>query len=141
MNMAHEDLSREQYPEASSDRVFGLVFAGLFVLFAFAPLRHGLTPRWWALGIALVFGASAVLRPTLLSAPNRLWTKLGALLGKVLSPVALAVLFYGVLTPVGTLMRLSGKDPLRLRLDPEADSYWIGRVPPGPPPDSMHNQF
>jgi hypothetical protein len=67
--------------------------------------------------------------------------KLGVLLGKLVSPIALGILFYGVFFPVGVAMRLAGKDPLRLRRDAEAASYWIPRRPPGPPPDSMTNQF
>jgi hypothetical protein len=67
--------------------------------------------------------------------------KLGVLLGKVVSPVALGVLFYAVLVPIGVMMRIAGKDPLRLKRDAGAATYWIRRVPPGPPPDSMTNQF
>jgi hypothetical protein len=70
-----------------------------------------------------------------------LWTRLGVLLGKVVSPIALGILFYAVLTPVALILRLTGQDPLRLRPDRGGDSYWITRKPPGPPPDSMGNQF
>jgi hypothetical protein len=139
--MAHEDLTREQHVEGSSDRVFGLVFAGLFLLIALGPLRHGHAPRWWACGVAAVFALIALLKPSLLTPLNRLWIKLGVLLGKVVSPIALGILFYGILTPLGVVIRLSGKDPLRLKLDRTADSYWIVRKPPGPPPDSMTHQF
>ena len=83
----------------------------------------------------------ALIRPTLLAGPNRLWTKLGLLLGAIVSPIALGLLFYSVLTPLGTLSRLKGNDPLRLRRDTSARSYWIPREPPGPPADSMTNQF
>lgn len=139
--MAHEDLSREEQVEGSSDRVFGLVIAGAFVVIAGWPLFRGQDPRWWALGAAAAFAAAALLKPALLSRLNRLWMKLGILLGKVVSPIALGILFYGVLTPIGAMMRLAGKDPLRLKLDSSANSYWIAREPPGPPPDSMTNQF
>lgn len=139
--MAHEDLAREQHVEGSSDRAFGLVVAGAFLLVTLGPLRHGHMPRWWALAVASVFALVAVLKPVLLARLNRLWTKLGILLGKVVSPIALGILFYGVLTPVALIMRLARKDPLRLKLDHHADSYWIERKPPGPPPDSMGNQF
>jgi Saxitoxin biosynthesis operon protein SxtJ len=139
--MAHEDLTREQHVEGSSDRTFGLVFAGLFLLIALGPLRHAHPPRWWALGVAAVFALIALLKPSLLTPLNRLWIKLGVLLGKVVSPIALGVLFYGILTPLGLVIRLSGKDPLRLKLDRNAESYWIVRKPPGPPPDSMTHQF
>jgi len=139
--MAHEDLSREQQVEGSTDRAFGLVFAGVFLLIAGWPLFHRETPRWWALGVAVVFAIIAVWKPALLAVPNRLWLKLGLLLGKVVSPVALGILFYCVVAPIGVLARLTGKDPLRLKLDSGANSYWIPRKPPGPPPDSMTNQF
>ena len=139
--MAHEDLSRDQVVEGSSDRSFGLVFAAVFVIIACWPLFYGETPRWWALGMALAFAAVAIWKPALLTSPNRLWTKLGLLLGKIVSPIALGIVFYGVVAPIGLLVRLTGKDPLRLRLDAGADSYWIPRKPPGPPPDSMTNQF
>jgi hypothetical protein len=139
--MAHEDLSREEQVEGSSDRVFGFVFAGAFLVIAGWPLWRGENPRWWALGATVVFALVGLLKPALLSRLNRLWMKLGILLGKVVSPIALGILFYGVLTPVGVVMRFTGKDPLRLKPDRAADSYWIPREPPGPPPDSMTNQF
>ena len=139
--MAHEDLAREQHVEGSSDRAFGLVIAGVFLLASLSPLRHGDAPRWWALAIASVFTLIALWKPVVLAGLNRLWTKLGVLLGKVVSPIALGILFYGVLTPVAIAVRLASKDPLRLKLDRGADSYWIVRKPPGPPPDSMSNQF
>ena len=139
--MAHENLSREEQLEGSSDRTFGLVFAGAFLVMAGWPLWRGEVPRWWALGAAVIFALVALHRPALLSRLNRLWMKLGVLLGKVVSPIAVGILFFGVLTPIGILIRLTGKDPLRLKRDSGADSYWIPREPPGPPPDSMTNQF
>ncbi len=139
--MAHEDLNRDQHVEGSSDRAFGLVFAGVFLLVAGWPLLHGEAPRWWSAGAAGMFALVALAKPALLAGMNRLWMKLGILLGKVVSPVALGILFYGVLTPIGAAMRLAGKDPLRLKLEPGAGSYWIARDPPGPPPGSMNNQF
>jgi len=139
--MAHENLDREQRVEGSSDRTFGFVFALVFLAFACWPLLSGAAPRWWAVVLAAVFGLVALFKPVLLARPNALWMKLGILMGKVVSPIALGILFYGVFAPTGALMRLSGKDPLRLKLDSRADSYWIPREPPGPPPDSMTNPF
>jgi len=139
--MSHEDLTREQRVEGSSDRAFGAVFAVLFLVIAGWPLLDSGTPRWWAVAVAALIGLIALLRPTLLAGLNRQWIKLGVLLGRVVSPVALGLLFYGVFAPLGALMRLAGKDPLHLKRDPGAASYWRPRVPPGPPPDSMTNQF
>jgi saxitoxin biosynthesis operon SxtJ-like protein len=139
--LAHEDLDRTQTVESSSDRAFGIVFAAVFLLVSLWPLLRGVPPRWWALALSGGFGLIALVRPALLAAPNRLWTKLGLLLGRIVSPIALGILFYGVLTPLGAAIRLMGKDPLRLKRDPGVGTYWIPREPPGPPPDSMTNQF
>ena len=139
--MAHEDLTRKEVVEGSSDRSFGLVFAAVFSLITFLPLLHGGAVRWWSLGVAALFGVLALVRPALLALPNRLWMKLGLLLGAIVSPIALGILFYLVFTPMGLAMRLFGKDPMRLRFEPQAASYWIRREPPGPPPQSMTQQF
>lgn len=139
--MAHENLHRDDQVDGSSERVFGLTFAGLFFLIACWPLLRGEPLRWWAIGVAAVFALIAMSYPALLTGPNQLWVKLGVLLGKVVSPIALGVLFFLVFTPLGIVMRLAGKDSLRLKIDPGAETYWIERKPPGPPPDSMTNQF
>ena len=139
--MAHEDLNRKQHAAGSSDRAFGVVIVGVCLLLALGPLRYGHAPRWWAFVVAGAFALIALLKPVLLATPNRLWTRLGVLLGKVVSPIALGILFYAALTPVALVLRFTGQDPLRLKLDRGAESYWIARKPPGPPPDSMGNQF
>jgi len=139
--MAHEDLSREQHIEGSTERSFGLVFAAVFAIVGCWPLLYGEVPRWWSLGIAGACAMVALLRPSLLAVPNRFWIKLGVILGKVISPIALGIVFYAVLMPIGAMLRITGKDPLRLKLDRNAGSYWILRKPPGPPPDSMTHPF
>jgi hypothetical protein len=139
--MTHEDLSRDEPVEGSSDRSFGLVFAAAFLVVAAWPLWRGGDLRWWAVAVAAGLALVAWVSPRLLALPNRLWLRFGLLLGKVVSPIALGILFYGVFVPMGTLMRWFGKDPLRLQRDKAATSYWIPREPPGPPPTSMTNQF
>lgn len=139
--MSHEDLSREDEVEGSSDRAFGFVFAAVFLIIAAFPLLNAGAPRWWSVGVAAAFGVVAIVKPVLLAGANKLWMKFGLLLAKVVSPIALGILFYLVFMPIGLLMRVSGKDPLRLKFDPAAKSYWIPREPPGPPPTSMTNQF
>jgi len=76
-----------------------------------------------------------------LSPLNRMWTWLARALNKIVNPVVTAALFYLVFTPVGVLMRLTGADPLRLRFDKGAKTYWIEKQPPGPPPETMARQF
>lgn len=139
--MAHENLQRIREVEGSSDRSFELVFAVVFAIIACWPLLGGGAPRWWALAVAAALGMIAAFKPALLSAPNRWWLKLGIILGNIVGPIALAILFYAVFTPLGLLKRLTGEDPLRKKFDPASASYWVPREPPGPPPDSLTNQF
>jgi len=137
----HEMMEREHAVKAPSERRFGLTFAGACsVIGIISVWRHGGHVGYW-LGVGALFAIVSVARPTLLSPVNRIWLKLGLLLHTVASPVIMAVIFYAVFTPTAVIMRLVGKDPLRLRRDPEARSYWILRNPPGPEPASLKNQF
>jgi hypothetical protein len=138
---SHEDFSRAETPEGSSDRTFGLVFAIFFLAIGLWPLHRVGLPRWWSLSLSSVCLLLALARPAVLHPANVLWTRLAVLLNKVVSPVVTGVLFYLVFTPVGLLMRLSGKDPLRLKFESNTKSYWIERRPPGPPPETMAQQF
>jgi len=138
---SHEDFSREDEVKQGSDRSFGFVFAGFFAIVGLWPLIDGLDPRWWALAVAVGFAVMAAVAPRVLAPLNRLWHQFGLLLHRVVSPVALGLAFYLAVTPTGLIMRLLGKDPLRLKFDREASSYWIKREPPGPDPDGMPRQF
>jgi hypothetical protein len=139
--VTHEDFSREEDVKPSSDRSFGLVIATFLMIVAFWPLIRGEQVRWWVLGTAAVFAVLAFFWTTALAPLNIWWMKLGVLLYKIVNPVVLGLLFYATVTPIALLMRVLGKDPLRLRRDFDAASYWIDRTPPGPVPDSMKNQF
>jgi hypothetical protein len=127
--------------QSSSDRSFGFVFTAVFLIIALYPLLHAAGIRIWAVVVSGLFLLLALFVPQVLAPANRVWTKFGFLLHRIVSPLALGVLFFLVVTPTGLLMRLFGKDPLRLRFDPTADSYWIKRDPPGPAADSLNNQF
>jgi len=124
-----------------SNRAFGWMFTAFFALVGLWPLiKHG-SPRWSFLIAAVLVMFITLARPALLTVPNRLWMKFGVLLHRIMSPVILGVLFFVVLTPTAIVMRLAHRDALRLRYDKNMSSYWIKRVPPGPPPESLINQF
>jgi predicted membrane metal-binding protein len=139
--MGHENLDRDEHVEGSSDRSFGFVFAAVFALIALWPLMSRAGIRWWPAILAVLFLLLALFLPAVLAPLNTVWTRLGVLLGKIVSPIALGVVFFLVITPLGLLMRLAGKDPLRLKFARTDASYWIRREPPGPKPDSLTNQF
>lgn len=139
---AHEDLSRkDENLKQSSDRFFGLTFFVVFLIIALWPLlKHG-PIRLPLLGIALGFLAVSLIAPALLGPANRLWLKFGALLHSITSPIILGIMFYLVILPIGLIMRLLGKDLLRLKFDRASSSYWIRREPPGPEKTSLNRQF
>lgn len=125
----------------SSERSFGIVFAVVFLLVGSWPLLAGELPRWWAVAIAGAFLFAGLFLPRILSPLNVAWLRFGLLLHRITSPLILAMLFYLTVLPTGLIMRALGKDPLRLRFDRSARSYWIERSPPGPEPQSLRNQF
>lgn len=137
----HERLVSDDEVRGSSDRTFGLVFTAVFAIVGLWPLTGGGPLRIWALGVAAAFLAAAALRPKLLAPLNRIWTRIGHFLHRIANFVILALLFYLVITPTGLMLRLLGKDPLRLRFEPGARSYWIERQPPGPAPETIKHQF
>jgi len=139
--MGHESYHREEKVDGSSNRSFGLVFAAFFGLVGLLPLILGRAPRTWAFGLGGVFLLVALLLPSVLAPLNRLWMRFGLLLHRVVSPIALGIMFFVVITPMGWLMRAMGKDLLRLRRDPHASSYWIERNPPGPAAETFKDQF
>lgn len=139
--MMIENTERSETIEGSSDRVFGLVFAGAFSVLALWPMVHGGAIRLWAILLAAVFLVLALAVPRALSRLNRLWMRLGLLMGRVVSPVAIGIVYYLTVVPTGLIMRALGKNPMRLGFDKELPSYWIKREPPGPDPKSMSDQF
>lgn len=139
--MNHEQTRDEEGSAGASDRAFGLVMAVVFLIIAAAPLWFGGAWRTWALVVVAVLVGAAAIAPSLLAPLNRLWSAFGEVLRRLTTPLILAFIFFVVLTPIGLLMRLLGKDLLRLRFDPSAPSYWISRTPPGPPPESFKDQF
>ena len=137
----HERLAHDEKGVIGSDRSFGIVFAVVFTAIGLFPLLRGASPRSWSLAVAGGFLAVALVKPPWLAPLNTLWFRFGLLLQRVVHPIVLAVIYFAVVTPTGLVMRALGKDPLRLRFDPDAASYWILRDPPGPEPGSMKQQF
>jgi len=137
----HESFEHKAIAEPPSERSFAWVFTVFFLLLALWPLWRGKPMRWWWLPAAGLMALIGLIRPALLRVPNRLWFQLGTLLGRITTPIVMALLFYVVFTPIAILLRMTGRDLLRLRRDPAAKTYWIPRDPPGPEPSSMVEQF
>ena len=135
------ELDRETEPERASERSFGLMVAGIGAIIALWPLLHGGHPRWWLVSAVVALCAISVLACWILAPINRAWSRFGLTLNRIVSPVVLGIFFFGILTPIGLILRARGKDPLRLKLERDVTSYWIIRQPPGPKPTTMTRQF
>lgn len=131
-----------KHPDRASERSFGILF--LIVTGAIGIL--GLY-RGWAIQLVAAFflasmllGLATLFHPPVLAPLNKGWFLLGRVLGKVVSPIILGVLYFGLLTPIALVARAFGRDELRLKRQ-QVNSYWLERSSSGPPPSSFENQF
>ena len=124
--------------EQSSPKSFGVVFSIVLLMVALYPLINSEGIRTWALFVSAVFLLLAFVAPNVLSLPNKLWFKFGMLLGSIIAPIVMALVYFLTVLPTGLIMRLLGKDLLKQKLDKNAKSYWIKR---SEPMGSMKNQF
>ena len=121
----------------SSNRSFGIVFFIVFLLIALYPLTYNGEVRGWSVIISLLFLVLGLLNSKILNPLNNLWFKFGIFLGKIISPLIMGIIFFLVVTPIGFIMRLLGKDILNLKYN-ENKSYWIEKKGPK---SKMKNQF
>lgn len=128
-------------PALPSNRSFGWTFTAVFVLAGAYGLWNGASGLRWLLALAALMALITATRDAWLTPLNRGWMKLGELLGRIVSPVVLGVIFFGVFTPVAMVMRAFGRDALARRWEPAARTYWVKREPPGPPEGSLRNMF
>ena len=120
-----------------SNRSFGIVFFIVFLLIALYPLINGEEFRTWSLIIAIIFLVLGLINSKILTPFNKLWFKFGIFLGRLVSPIIMGVIFFLVVTPIGLIMRMTGKDLLNLKFN-KHKSYWIEKAGPK---SKMKNQF
>lgn len=121
----------------SSNRSFGVVFFIVFLLIALHPLLKGNDLRIWSLIISFIFLALGLINSKFLTPLNKLWFRFGILLGKLVSPLIMGIIFFIVVTPIGIIMRLFKKDLLNLKNN-KKETYWIEKTGPK---SKMRNQF
>ena len=120
-----------------SNRSFGIVFFIVFLLISIYPLINNESIRIWSLVVSLLFLVLGIINSNLLLPLNKLWFKFGIFLGKIISPIIMGIIFFLVVTPIGLIMRLFGKDVLNLKYN-KNNSYWIEK---NGPKSKMKNQF
>jgi hypothetical protein len=120
-----------------SNRNFGIVFFIVFLIIALWPILKQNEIRIWSLIISFVFFVLGLNNSKLLTPLNKLWFKFGILLGNIIAPIVMGIVFFLVVTPTGLIMRFFRKDILKLKKN-SSDSYWINKDDTN---SSMRNQF
>ena len=128
---------KQQIIKLPSNRSFGLLFFIVFLIISIWPLSYNGEIRFYSLVISLIFLILGLINSNILKPLNFLWMKFGLLLGKVISPIILGIIFFFVVTPIGLIMKLVGKDLLNLKYNINK-SYWIKK---SGPKSKMKNQF
>ena len=120
-------MKAESKIKISSNRSFGLVFFVVFLIVALWPLKSGEDIRIWSLALSIIFFSLGILNSKLLTPLNKLWFKFGILLGSIVSPIVMGIVYFLVVTPTSIIMRLLGKDLLKTNKIKNASTYWIKR--------------
>ncbi|MED5579658.1 MAG: SxtJ family membrane protein [Nitrospinota bacterium] len=121
-----------------TERNFGIVFSVVFLFFSFYPNFSYEKVRLWSLVVSALFFLISIFKPSILKSLNFLWFKFGILLGRIISPIVMALVFVFAIIPTGIIIRLMGKDPLQRKFLKNKNSYWIPRKTSR---QSMKNQF
>lgn len=137
----HETVIHKHKVEPGSDRNFGLVVGGVLVAVACYLFWSGSVFAKWVAVPGFALCVLALVAPASLHLLNIGWTKLGLLLGRIITPIVMFLVYALTVVPIGLLLRLFGKDLLALKRIKEDGSYWINRTPPGPAPESLKDQF
>tara|TARA_B100001121_G_scaffold142349_1_gene124625 strand:- start:543 stop:926 length:384 start_codon:yes stop_codon:yes gene_type:complete len=121
----------------SSNKSFGIVFFIVFLIIGIYPLINNGDIRIWSIILSLAFLFLGLINSKILTPLNKFWFKFGILLGKIISPLIMGLIFFCVVTPIGFIMKLLGKDLLNLKFNKDR-TYWIDR---NGPKSKMKNQF
>lgn len=129
---------KKEQNKLPSNRSFGILFFLVFLIIGIYPLLKDGDLRIWSLIISIIFLILGLLNSSILYPLNRIWMKFGYLLGAIIAPIVMALIFFGVVTPTGILMKIVGKDLLNLKKKKNKKTYWIKKERLK---SSMRNQF
>jgi len=131
--MKHQDDKKQL-------RHFGLIVGGIFAVIGLWPMVfRAEAPRLWALALAVALIVPALVLPRSLTYVHRVWMAAGEAMGWINTRIILSVIFYGIVTPMGIVMRRFGRDPMQRRFEPAAATYRVSK--PGRPASHMSRQF
>ena len=121
----------------SSNRSFGIVFFVVFLIVSTWPLLNAGEIRYWSLAISVTFLVLGIMNSKILTPLNKIWFKIGILLGNFIAPIVMGIIFFLIVTPTSIIMKILGKDVLNLKKN-NNNSYWIKKTGPK---NIMKNQF
>jgi len=124
--------------KVNSNRSFGIVFFFVFLIISLWPLINENPLRVWPIYVAIIFLILGLMNSKLLAPLNILWFKFGKLLGFIIAPIVMGIVFFVVITPTGLIMKIIGKDLLNNKYNNKIKSYWINR---GKLKSTMKQQF
>ena len=124
--------------KTSSNKSFGLVFFVIFMTIALWPLLNDGNIRIWSVIVSIIFLILGLFNSKILTPFNKLWMRLGILLGAIVSPIVMGIVYFAVITPIGLIMKLFGKDVLNLKIDKNKNTYWTLKKKT---PSKMKDQF
>jgi hypothetical protein len=139
MAKASEEITMQETIDNKQLRSFGFLVGGVFAVMGLWPMLLGRGVRLWAIIPAVILIGLGILLPMSLRPIHKVWMRIGHVLGWINTRIILTVAFYGIFAPMGFFMRLRGRDPMRRKFEPEADSYRILRQ--GRPGSHMTRQF
>jgi|TARA_B110000438_G_scaffold290618_1_gene326546 hypothetical protein len=131
-------IAKDSKIKMGSNRSFGLVFFIVFLIIGLWPLKVEGSINLWLIAISLIFLFLGLMNSKVLSPLNKLWFKFGIILGAIIAPIVMCIIYFLVVTPIGLIMKIMGKDLLNLKYNKSAKTYWIKRnIPVG----TMKRQF
>ena len=111
----------------NSNKSFGLLFFVVFLIIGLWPLKNGENLNFYFIAVSIIFLILGLINSKLLSPLNKSWIKLGEILGIIIAPIVMALVYFVILTPVSFIVRIFGKDLLSLKLLKDKETYWIKR--------------
>ena len=110
----------------NSNRTFGILFFLVFLVIGMWPILNNESLRWWSIIISLIFLFLGIINSKILTPLNKIWIKIGELLGRVVAPIVMAIIYFFIVTPMAILLKLLRKDLLKIKFSP-VTTYWIKR--------------
>ena len=111
----------------SSNRSFGILFFIVFLVIAIWPLKNNEAIRLWPIPFSIIFLILGLINSNLLRPLNIIWVKFGELLGRIIAPIVMGFIYFLIITPIGLIMRIFGKDFLSIKFSKQ-NSYWINKI-------------